>query len=371
MRYSLYLTALFCALTVEAATFKATSAAGELPGLKNFEGTAEGASVDPEGRLYMVDATKFGAPSTDNVFKFNTTATSHFAASRFTRSHGLLVGDATGHIIHQFMPEGIKKAEEPSRYPLAFGKLPCAKDSFKPLANTKDAKFPILLKDDSLVQPNDMAVSPDERFLFLSGAKFTDDSIAGEHGEVAVFNFREKKVTYKVPKDELVKLGVFRTNGIEVSPDGKFLYVTSAQNKAQKTVSTKIFRWKINKWTGELKDGQQVLDLYPFLKTLGLNDAEKDGMDPDGMRFDKQGRLFITLNAFKRVLRWDPNNKDKADIIELDSVVNPSNLELGGADGKTLFVVGRCAADAKKGCVDKYVNDAPGRAWSSLQKCPK
>ncbi len=45
----------------------------------------------------------------------------------------------------------------------------------------------------------------------------------------------------------------------------------------------------------------------------------------------------------------------------------PSNLEFGGADGKTLFAVGRCKANATIGCAAKFEGKTVGKAFSLLQ----
>ncbi|KAG5179478.1 hypothetical protein JKP88DRAFT_291135 [Tribonema minus] len=52
---------------------------------------------------------------------------------------------------------------------------------------------------------------------------------------------------------------------------------------------------------------------------------------------------------------------------------SPTNLEFGGPDGKTLYVVGRCGDAAWTqgvGCVDTYQAPAAGRSWTLLQNVP-
>jgi sugar lactone lactonase YvrE len=159
--------------------------------------------------------------------------------------------------------------------------------------------------------------------------------------------------------------GIHRCNGIELSPDDKYLFVTSAQNNNGTVVSTKIFRFEIDPSTGEPKNPKSVVDLYEALASTGVK-AKELGMDPDGMRMDVDANLFITLNAIPGVLKCNTKVAGEGVYIPLDTVAAPSNLEFGGDDGMTLYIVGRCK-NLTQACVDSYKNNKIGRAINNLR----
>jgi sugar lactone lactonase YvrE len=111
-----------------------------------------------------------------------------------------------------------------------------------------------------------------------------------------------------------------------------------------------------------------VVEKIGLLVDFGRLDGTSN-VEIDGMRTDVTGALYVTRATRNEVVKLSPNGELLARI-EL-TINTPRNLELGGADGKTLFVVGPCSLSSDSsiivGCVDKVTVPDPGRAWSELQ----
>lgn len=306
-------------------TLQASSAIKRYPGAAHLNVTIEGASCDKHGKVYAVNQTHLIdlADSTRKpLFVGAGGKTSHFASSRFTRKHGTLIGDAIAHKIY----------------------------------NTKGK---VILFNKNMLQPNDMTVNREETHIYLSGMNYTANT-----GDLWHFNTK----TGTAEPCELPKGKTFRINGIELSPDDSALYFTSAENSAdgKSVVSAKVWKMDVDKCSGKTSNPTVAIDLYKTLTSMGL-DPKTAGMDPDGMRMDSKGTLFVTLNAFQKVLKWNTNKSSRsAEVIELETVKFPSNCELGGPDGKELVVVGRCT-DGKSSCVDSYKHTVAGRSYTNLQ----
>lgn len=302
---------------------KATDAQSMFPNAVKLNVTAEGVSVDQAGNLYAVNATHFINLNSDKPLLIGVgSPKSHFASSRFTRKFGALVGDAVAHKVVVVAKDGGASTD--------------------------------FFTEPKMLQPNDMAINKKETFIYTSGMDY-----AANKGELWVYDLA-KKMTAKV---DLAPKEFFRTNGIELSNDDKTLYLSSGENDAKgNVVGAKIFRFQIGD-DGMPSKPELAIDLVTELTNHGLD--AKGAMDPDGMRMATDGTLFITLNGFGRVLAFDTNKKSSK-IIDLSTVGWPTNLELGGEDGKLLVVVGRCK-NAMSSCVDKYMHGASGRAWTNLQ----
>ncbi|KAK9765104.1 hypothetical protein K7432_006826 [Basidiobolus ranarum] len=202
--------------------------------------------------------------------------------------------------------------------------------------------------DLKMLQPNDLALSR-AGFIYLSGMKWRPDSQVGD-GDLWVCS------PDGIPK-RLEVLG--RTNGIELSPDDKYLYLSEAFNRNGSPVSNKIWRYDVDSKTGSISNKKIFFD-FTKIKTQNI--------DVDGMRTDIKGNLFVTRNGGQEVLKMSPSGDILASIKTNFSF--GTNIEFGGSNGTTLFIVGRCGIDTrghKAGCVDTWENDAPGRAWWILQ----
>ena len=212
-----------------------------------------------------------------------------------------------------------------------------------------------------MLQPNDMAISADESRLYLSGMNYDADT-----GDLWFYDITQKSLHNIDLSGTYPKF--FRTNGIELSPDDTELFISSAQNNPDETVrAAQIFRFQINNKTGIPEQPRVAIDLYETLDAMGLDPGASPGLDPDGMRCDVDGNLFISLNAFQSVLKWNIHaDPATATVIKLETVQFPANLELAGSEGKDLFVIGQCSGQ-NSACVDHYTHNITGRAFRNLQ----
>lgn len=326
---------------------QAEDASSLLPAGKNLGPKAEGCSVNAAGIIHATDGSDIinlrdGTVALKGPGSAAANATSWLASSRFLRNGDLIAGDAVGHKV--FL---VQKGQDP--------------------------KSPqVLFQSSKFLQPNDMAVTGCGRYLYFSGMNYTSDSTAGESGELGWIDMWKaplSRTLNKVSKQVLAEGKVYRSNGIEVIDKGgqEFVYLTSARNVNNSVVSTQIIKFTIDKATGEPKSPTVALDIGKYLEENGIlsqADLTKAGMDPDGMRADLAGNLYMTLNAFKAVLRWNTETGEGV-LAELKTVFFPTNLELGGQNGDELYVVGKCEGN-KVSCVDvvKFGGHNVGRAFA-------
>lgn len=210
--------------------------------------------------------------------------------------------------------------------------------------------------DARMLQPNDLALSAmRDTLIFLSGQDFITDTIAGKSGDLWTC---DGGLTIQFPPDILAAANIHRTNGIETSPDGEVLYLSSATNVGGAVVANRIFKFALNKYTGNLL-------LQP--PTLFFDFVDTAATDVDGMRTDVEGNLYVTRNGLGSIVKLSPEGEVLLEI-ELPGMGGPSNLEFGGKYGKTLVAIGKCADDATKGCAASFENDVVGKAFATLQQ---
>ncbi|MYF97928.1 SMP-30/gluconolactonase/LRE family protein [Candidatus Poribacteria bacterium] len=135
-------------------------------------------------------------------------------------------------------------------------------------------------------------------------------------------------------KTTLLEADMGTTNGIEVSPDEKMLYVNES---SQRNI------WKYDLSTdGEISNKQLLIQFPDF------------GMD--GMRCDVEGNLYVTRHGKGTVAKLSPNGEVLLEV-EL-SGKNCTNVAFGGIDGRTCYVT-----MADKGNVEVFRVNAAGRSW--------
>jgi len=127
------------------------------------------------------------------------------------------------------------------------------------------------------------------------------------------------------------------TNGIDLSPDGKTLYVGESETREL--------------WAYRL-DGAKLAAprLVKKFSDFSL----------DGLRTDIDGRLFVARILKGTVAVLSPDGKVEREI-QLQAK-EPTNLAFGGPDGKTVFVTQR-----QGGFIEAFRVDRPGREYC-LQK---
>jgi gluconolactonase len=185
-------------------------------------------------------------------------------------------------------------------------------------------KVAVFAHEDKMHQPNDLAIAPD-------GTLYASDPDWGK-GTGQVWRIADGKAS-------LVAQKMGTTNGIEVSPDGKTLYVNES-------VQRNVWAFAIGK-DGSLW-GKRLLKKFA-----------DHGFD--GMRADVDGNLYITRYGKGTVAVLSPAGKLLREIDVLGK--SPSNLCFGGPDGRTVYVT-----EVTKRRLVQFRVDRPGLAWQRWQR---
>jgi sugar lactone lactonase YvrE/dienelactone hydrolase len=176
----------------------------------------------------------------------------------------------------------------------------------------------LLCHEPKMHQPNDVAIC-DDGTLYASDPNWSD-------GTGRVWRIDRQGIA------TVVADGMGTTNGIDVSPDGKFVSVNESQQR-------KIWRFEIR------NDG-----------TLGPKNLLKEFFDYgfDGMRYDQLGNLYVTRYGKGTVVVLSPAGEVLREIDVLGA--RPSNLCFGGKDGKSVFVT-----EVEHGRLVRFRAEHPGR----------
>jgi len=265
----------------------------------------EGPAVDEKGNLYVVN---FGKPGTIGKLANGASQSELFAvlpegsignAVRFDREGRMFVADYKRHNIFLVSPDG-KNVET-------------------------------YFHSDDFNQPNDLTIATDGT-IYASDphwkrrdgqiwriAKSADGSVVGEKMTAG------RKMS--------------TTNGIDLSPDGKTLYVGESDTR-------EIWSYRI--------DGTRLLSPR-LVKRFG-------DFDIDGLRTDTAGNLYVARILKGTIAVLSPAGKLKREIGL--NAREPTNLAFGGSDGKTVFVTQR-----QGGFIESFRADRPGREYC-LWACP-
>jgi len=182
----------------------------------------------------------------------------------------------------------------------------------------------VLGHEKTMNQPNDLAIATDGT-LYAS-----DPDWKGGTGQLWRID-RQGKFTR-------IADGMGTTNGIDISPDGKTLYVNES-------VQRNVWAFPITE-TG-LGEKKLLIQFPDF------------GMD--GMRCDVDGNLYITRHSKGTVVKLSPTGKV---LKEIDVLGNkPSNICFGGPDGCTAYVT-----EVEHQRLVQFRVDRPGLAWQQLHK---
>ena len=185
----------------------------------------------------------------------------------------------------------------------------------------KTRRIRVFAHDDRMNQPNDLAIAEDGT-LFASDPNWKEGT-----GQL-----------WRIDRDgkaERLAEGMGTTNGIEVSPDGKTLYVNESVQR--------------NVW---------AFDITPDRKLANRRLVRKfDDFGFDGMRCDVDGNLYITRHGKGVVVLITPKGEVIREIAVLGP--NPTNICFGGPDGRTAYVT-----EAKEQRLVRFRVDRPGLEWS-------
>jgi len=188
--------------------------------------------------------------------------------------------------------------------------------------NMATGKLSVFAHESRMNQPNDIAIDSKDR-LYASDP----DWKTGTGNIWRVDN--DGKVSF------LDSLGT--TNGIELSPDEKILYVNA---------SRQVWAYDLSP-EGDIKNKRLFVEFSDF------------GMD--GMRCDIQGNLYIARFGKGVVVKISPKGQVLKEI-ELKGK-RPTNVAFGGKDGRTMYVTLQ-----DQGNLESFRVDIPGREWKMQRK---
>ena len=173
-------------------------------------------------------------------------------------------------------------------------------------------------------QPNDLAIGAND-MLYAS-----DPNWGASTGQIWRID-TDGKVT-------LLEPDMGTTNGIEVSPDEKVLYVNESAQR--------------NVWAYDLSSEGEISNKRLLIQFPDFN--------MDGMRCDIEGNLYITRHGKGTVAKLSPAGEVLLEVPLTGKLC--SNIAFGGPDGRTCYVT-----MADLGNVEVFRADLPGRSWQLFQ----
>jgi sugar lactone lactonase YvrE len=257
----------------------------------------EGPAADLDGNLFVVN---FGKPGTVGKLPAGGVASEKFIelpdgsvgnGIRFDRNGTMFVADYKKHNIFAI-----------------------AKGSVEPV---------VWFHSDEMSQPNDITIARD-------GTVYASDpNWKGREGHI----WRIAKAPGGPVQGQVMSAprAMGTTNGIDLSPDGKTLYVGESSNG-------QIWSYAIR--GNELADAKLVKTFQP--DTI------------DGLRTDVTGRLYVARILKGTIALMKPNGAVEREVALKGK--EPTNVAFGGSDGKTVFVTQR-----QGGFIESFRTDQQGR----------
>ncbi|MYB92665.1 SMP-30/gluconolactonase/LRE family protein [Candidatus Poribacteria bacterium] len=185
-------------------------------------------------------------------------------------------------------------------------------------------KISVHAHEPTMNQPNDLAIGAND-ILYAS-----DPNWGASTGQIWRVD-TDGKVT-------LLEADMGTTNGIEVSPDEKVLYVNESAQR--------------NVWAYDLSPDGEVSDKRLLIEFPDFN--------MDGMRCDIEGNLYITRHGKGTVAKLSPAGEVLLEVQLTGKLC--TNIAFGGPDGRTCYVT-----MADRGNVEVFRADLPGRSWQLFQ----
>ncbi|MBE9227949.1 SMP-30/gluconolactonase/LRE family protein [Phormidium sp. LEGE 05292] len=169
-----------------------------------------------------------------------------------------------------------------------------------------------------LNSPNDLVVKSDGTIWFTDppyGITEPNQGYGGEQEQAGSYVYRFDPKTGEI---EAVITDMLRPNGLTFSPDEQLLYVSDSS-------------------AFNIPDGYHHVRVYEVVEgrtvTNGRVFAEINPGQPDGLRVDKQGNVFISSEDSVQV--YAPDGTRLGKILVPETV---ANLTFGGRGGKRLFI---------------------------------
>lgn len=258
-----------------------------------FSTNIEGPAVDKKGNLYVVNYQKDGTighvKPDGSVELFVTLPQGSTANSiQFDSKGNMYLADFTGHNVLK--------------------------------VDMKTREVSVYVHNDAFNQPNDLCINRRDQ-IFAS-----DPNWGNSTGKLWRIDRGGKPVLLT---DEMGT-----TNGIELSPDEKILYVNES-------VQRKIWAFDVDR-NGDLSNKR----LFAEFNDFGF----------DGMKCDKKGNLYVTRHGKGTIAILSPDGKLIREVTLTGK--RCSNLVFGGPDGKTVFVT----LQDRKG-MEKFRSENAGRTY--------
>ncbi len=261
--------------------------------VNSFTSGAEGPAVDNDGNVYAVNYSKEGTvgkitPAGVGSIFIELPDSSIGNGIRFNSKGEMMIADYTNHNILK-VEMGTKQITEYAH-------------------------------NSTMNQPNDIAIDTGDR-LYASDPNWKDST--GRIWRI------DTNGTMTILEDSMGT-----TNGIEVSPDGKNLYVNES-------VQRKVWAYDLSD-SGTISNKRLLIEFPDY------------GMD--GMRTDVDGNLYIARHGKGTVAKVSPGGK-LLEEIKLTGK-KPSNVAFGGPDGQTVYITLQ-----DRGNIEMFQVDKPGREW--------
>ncbi len=186
--------------------------------------------------------------------------------------------------------------------------------------DTKNRHTSVYVHNDLFSQPNDICISKKGQ-LFASDPNWKEST-----GKIWRIDTAGKAILLQE------KMGT--TNGIELSPDEKILYVNESVQRV-------IWAFDVD-GSGSLNNKRKFFDFPDF------------GMD--GMKCDKEGNLFVARYDKGVIAIISPQGKLIREVSMKGK--KTSNITFGGKDGKTCYVT---LQDRK--CVETFKSETSGKNY--------
>ncbi len=266
----------------------------DLTSVNSFTSGAEGPAVDRDGNLYAVNYSKEGTigkitPGGESTIFIQLPNGSIGNGIRFNSKGEMLIADYTNHNILK--------------------------------VNLVSKQINVYSHDATMNQPNDIAIDSKDR-LYASDPNWKDST-----GRIWRIDTNGKM--------HILEDNMGTTNGIEVSPDGKNLYVNES-------VQRKVWVYDLSD-SGTISNKRLMMEFPDF------------GMD--GMRCDVEGNLYIARHGKGTVAKVSSAGKLLQEI-KLNGT-KPSNIAFGGNDGRTVYVTLQ-----DRGNIESFRVGSPGREWN-------
>jgi sugar lactone lactonase YvrE len=265
--------------------------------VNSFTSGIEGPACDPEGNLYAVNYAREGTigrvtPDGECSVFLELGNGSRALGIRFDSKRDMLVADCVNHNL------------------------------FKVKMATR--AISLVAHEPTMNQPNDIAIDAHD-IVYASDPNWKEST--GRLWRI------EPNGTIT-----LLEKGMGTTNGIEVSPDGRTLYVNESVQR--------------NIWAYDLSDEGDISN-----KRLLIQFPDYGF---DGMRCDIDGVLYVTRFGKGTVVRVSPQGAILSEIPTIGAKC--TNITFGGPDGCTCYVT-----IMDNGNVETFRTDRPGLSWQRFQ----